>query len=95
MLKLTEQAVSDLQEIAEYTTATWGSRQRDIYMHMMESCFDKLSVFPHLGVSADYIFDGCRKYPAGKHLILYRFISEAGIEVITIVSQNMDIEVMF
>lgn len=91
MIIFTEKAYRDLHNIAEYTYQIWGAAQRDIYLHMINENLQKLSDMPEIGTKSDYLFDGCIKYPAGKHLIFYRMISD-GIEIIRILHHSMDID---
>jgi len=61
-------------------------------LQMLEIMFDKLSENIFLGEEVDYILAGYRKYPAGKHLIFYKIVNNADVEVIRVLHQSMDLE---
>jgi toxin ParE1/3/4 len=91
MLKLSADAKSDLRSIASYTKKIWGEKQWDAYLQELESCFKELSAFPKLGEMFDGVRMRYRKYPAGKHMIYYRSLSNGDFEVSRILHQSEDI----
>ena len=48
-LDITEDAEDDLRSILEYTLATWGERQRDVYAERLNSALDELLRYPYSG----------------------------------------------
>ncbi|MCL2338982.1 MAG: type II toxin-antitoxin system RelE/ParE family toxin [Proteobacteria bacterium] len=91
MFKLTNAAYADLKNIALYTTETWGTAQRNVYLQMMDATFRELAISPKIGTNIDDVRKGYFKYPAGKHLIFYRVIA-GGIEIVRILHHSMDVD---
>ena len=92
MFKLTNAAYADLKNIAIYTTKTWGAAQCNIYLSMMDATFNEIGCAPKIGTSIDHVREGYFKYPAGKHLIFYRIISNKEIEIVRILHNSMDVD---
>lgn len=75
-LVLSARARADYKSIRAYTLDTYGRKQADLYRGMFEEAFDRLLDFPLMGGSADDIFPGLRRIPAGRHQIFYRIDKE-------------------
>jgi len=90
--ELTNKAKSDLKEIGLYTQYTWGKKQRDIYLTMLDKSFHILAANPLKGRDCGEIRSGYRKHQAGEHIIFYREINTSLIEIVRILHERMDIE---
>lgn len=89
---LTRKAVSDLRDIAKYTTEQWGIEQRNLYLGMLDTAFHRIAKNPLLGKDCSDILSGYRKLPIGSHLIFYRCSSPNLIMIVRILHSRMDIE---
>ena len=54
-IRVTVEAWSDLSEIARYTEQMWGREQRNTYLAMMESAFERLDDHPYIGQACDQV----------------------------------------
>lgn len=61
---LTNKAKSDLKDIAIYTQNTWGKRQRNIYLTMLDKSFYALAADHSMGLDCSEIRKGYRKHKA-------------------------------
>ncbi len=89
--QLTRKAQDDLRSIGRFTQKGWGREQRNRYLSRLDACFRMLAESQEMGHACDDIREGYRQYHVGRHLIFYRQ-SEAGITVIRILHDRMDIE---
>jgi toxin ParE1/3/4 len=87
---LTQKAKDDLKEIARYTQTTWGRKQRNRYLAMLDGMFHDLAANPMKGRDCSNIRDGYWKLPVGKHIILSR-LENGVIEIVDILQECMDI----
>lgn len=88
--QLTNQAKNDLKAIAAYTQGKWGKAQRRIYIRQLDDAFHLMAETPDVGIACDYIRLGYRKFPVTSHVVFYRLLSEAHIEIIRILHKRMD-----
>lgn len=86
MLKLTDCAQADLEQIADYTIAEWGQRQADFYLEQLYSLLDN----PRLGKPRDDIKAGYRSLLVEKHLVFYRLAAEQ-LEIMRILHCRTDV----
>jgi toxin ParE1/3/4 len=89
---LTHKALADLRAIAMYTEQRWGKKQRDLYIRQLDDAFKSLGNAPLVGKPCDYIKEGYRKYPQGRHIIFYRRGSTNTIQIVRILHKSMDID---
>lgn len=90
--ELTNKAKSDLKDIAIYTQNTWGKRQRNIYLTLLDKAFCILAANHQQGCDCSEIRNGYRKHKVGKHIVFYREINMSLIEIVRILHERMDIE---
>jgi toxin ParE1/3/4 len=88
-IEFTEQAEIDFRSLLEYTLATWGEEQRDLYAARIMSTIHELLSHPQLGPVRSDLAPGLRNRRAGPHVIFYR-VSERSIRVIRILHVKMD-----
>lgn len=85
-------ARKDLVDIGRFTAEKWGKRQRDKYLRQLDDAFKLLARQPELGLPADHVKPGYRKFSQGSHIIFYRAGSDARIVVIRILHHSMDVD---
>jgi len=88
---LRPRAQRDLDEIWNYSAATWGIEQAELYVREIWRVIEILADDPRLGRPCDDIRAGYRKYPSRSHLVFYRVV-EGGIDVVRILHQRMDFD---
>ncbi len=87
---LTKQALEDLRDIGRYTQERWGREQRRHYLALLDRSFNDLAENPSQGQRCDEIREGYRKFPSARHVIFYRESVGAGIEVVRVLHERMD-----
>jgi toxin ParE1/3/4 len=87
--RLSPRALADLEDIWSYTAARWSPEQAASYHAMIVAAFEGLAAGRKQGRPVD-VRAGYLKYPVGSHLVFYR-LSEAGIDVIRLLHQRMDV----
>lgn len=68
---LSERAARDLEEIADYGFANFGIAKSRAYGHGLEVCLTQLAKSPLIGLGADELADGLRRYRYVSHWIFY------------------------
>ncbi|MEX2614631.1 MAG: type II toxin-antitoxin system RelE/ParE family toxin [Alphaproteobacteria bacterium] len=84
-------AEQDIIDIWRYSFENWGERQADRYHDQLTAAFRLIAENPEIGVRCNEVRPGYRKFPANRHLILYR-ISDATIHIIRVLGADMDYE---
>ena len=82
-------ARTDVENIWDYSSKTWGISQARRYMEAIRDACKWLSTNPELGNARNELYPGLRVYPSGKHLIFY-LIVENGIDIVRILHERMD-----
>lgn len=85
------QAITDLNDIWNYTYSNWSETQADKYYLQIQTCCADLSQNPFLGRSYKEIYVGLRGIPVGKHIVFYLILGTE-IHVIRILHQSMDVQ---
>lgn len=85
---LTHGAKCDLTSIAAYTQHKWGRERRVIYLRQLDDAFHLLAVTPDIGKACDDVKLGYRKFPVYSHIIFYREVTQAQIDVIPVLHKN-------
>lgn len=88
---LRPKAVSDLENIWDYTVRMWDEDQAERYLRLLNVGFIDLTIQPDLGRACDAIRPGYRVFRVGSHVIFYRVMNE-GIEIVRVLHQSMDFE---
>ncbi len=83
-------AAADLDNIWDYTVEEWGTDQADRYTDDIQDICRSLARGDKRGRDVD-ARAGYRKQAVGKHFVFFR-VTDAGIEVIRILHQSMDVE---
>ena len=88
--RIRQLAAEDLEQIWLYTFQQWCAEQADQYLRSLFDRFTWLAEYPKLGKVRDDIKPGYFCFPEGRHLVFY-IITNAGIEIIGIPHQSMDV----
>lgn len=90
---LTNQAVSDLDSIWDYTLATWGERQADEYYNALILTFSDIAKQPcYLDREYVEVHSGLYRRTCRKHLVFYRLANNNEVEIVRILHQKMEID---
>lgn len=89
---LTVKAVHDLDDIWNYTLAHWSEEQADSYYQLLIQSFGIISENPSYGRSAENIVKGHKKFKVERHIIFFRILSPAFIEITRVLHERMDFE---
>ncbi len=90
--KLTRKAVSDLNEIWQYTADNWSENQADRYYKMLLDICQDIADNPELGRNYDEIKPELFGVKANRHIIFYRKIKGHFIEITRILHERMDLK---
>lgn len=90
-IKLSPQAIIDLEEIYDFTALTWGIKQADKYQDELYSRMESISKNPLIGSLYYFKHGDYRKVNINRHIILYRQNDKECI-VVRILHERMDLE---
>lgn len=94
--RLTNEAVSDLAGIWNYTADEWSEAQADSYYEMLVNTCDRIAAHPTwYGKEYNEIFNGLLGCKARKHVIFYIIDSEGYVLVVRILHERMDLKNKF
>jgi toxin ParE1/3/4 len=68
---ISRKAEADIDQIAAYTTETWGSGQTDRYLAEIEDAFQLLAKNSLIGRACEAIWAGLYRFEVGKHVVFY------------------------
>jgi len=88
---LRPRAQRDLNDIWNYSAASWSVSQAETYIRKIQRVCSMLAEDPRLGRPCEDIRAGYRKFRAGSHFVFYRII-EDGIDVVRVLHERMDFE---
>jgi toxin ParE1/3/4 len=74
--RLTNKAVSDLENIWDYTVNKWSEKQADVYYKMLIEHFQQIAQSPDLGKRYDNVKSGLLGFQSGRHVIFYSFFKD-------------------
>ena len=92
--RLTEPAIQDIEQIADYIARQSGLNQADRFLNKLDAKFVKIAQFPNLGRQRDEILPGLRSLPMDNYLILYMPIGQ-NVEIFRVVSGYRDLSALF
>lgn len=87
--RLSRQAVADLSGIADYGVENYGLAKAREYGRGLEECFQFLADTPALGLSADELVLGLRRYKYQSHWIFY-LAHDDGVTIVRVLHERMD-----
>ena len=91
---LTEPAIQDIEQIADYIARQSGLDQADRFLNKLDAKFVKIAQFPNLGRQRDEILPGLRSLPMDNYLILYMVMGQ-DVEIFRVVSGYRDLSALF
>lgn len=86
---LTRKAVADLRGIADYGLKNFGFAKARQYRRGLDECFRFLAHTPAVGLSADELVSGIRRYRYQSHWIFYS-ASDHGVTIVRVLYKRMD-----
>jgi plasmid stabilization system protein ParE len=79
-LRLSDEAINDIDHILQHSFETRGSPQQDEYASALHSAFEEITMFPEIGQSVRRLSVGMRKYRVRQRVIYY-ILSQSTDEV--------------
>ena len=89
-LKISPQAIIDLEDIFEYSYQKWGVSQADKYQNFLFDGMNSILENPEIGAIYPFKSGGYRKLNINKHLIFY-IVSSSSILIIRILHERIDL----
>ena len=86
-LRLRQQAITDLDDIWDYTCTTHGAAQAVSYLNELDATFHLLTEHPEMARIREEFDPPVRLHPHREHLVIYR-IEEAHLEVLRILHRR-------
>ncbi len=86
---LTNRAVTDLSEIADFTIQSFGIKQARFYRDGLNNCFEILAENPKLGRSAAELSPDLRRYEYQSHVVFY-IPKDTGTLIVRVLHHRMD-----
>ena len=80
-LRLTPQAIRDLEEIWLFTAATWSVDQADSYITELNDTFELICFTPQIARERQEISPPVRMHRHRSHLIIYRLVDRVVVIV--------------
>lgn len=90
--RFTNKGVDDLTHIWNYTYEEWSEAQADQYYELLLSACSAIAKNPKIGKNYPDIPGEIFGYGVGKHIIFYRKLTVAEIEVVRILHSRMDLK---
>lgn len=91
-VRLSPDAVDDLDGIEEFGTARWGTAQSARYLAMLRAAADRLAANPSLGRARDGVPRAYRLYSVASHVVVFRADPAADqLVVLRVLHQKMDV----
>ncbi|MBD2580456.1 type II toxin-antitoxin system RelE/ParE family toxin [Oscillatoria sp. FACHB-1406] len=92
--RLTEPAIRDIEQIADYIARESGLAQADRFLTRLDAKFAKIAQFPNLGRQRSEILPGLRSLPMDRYLILY-IPANQDVDILRVVSGYRDLPALF
>ena len=92
---LTNKAVQDLTDIWNYTFEQWSEQQADKYYQLLLDTCREIAENPDLGKNYEGINHNLHGLRINRHIIFFRRIDSALVEIIRILHVRMDLKVRF
>lgn len=91
MYELSEAAASDLEGLFSASLDRFGIGQTERYVDELRDCLELLGQNPSMGVSADEVRAGYRRFPRRSHVVFYRSIPSGGVSIVRVLHERMDV----
>ncbi len=90
--RISESAISDLEQIWLYTYRNWSKEQADKYRNLIIQEIEFIVEDFNLGRPMNHVRSGYNMSKVKSHLVFYRKTKSNVVEIVRILHQNMDIE---
>lgn len=89
--KLSKLAEKDLAGIWRYTVDNWSREQANKYVNgLLNACADIARAPESVGRPCEYVREGYRKYPFGRHIIFYKILEDGSTLISRVLHEQMD-----
>lgn len=88
-LRLREEALADLANIADYGASTHGWPVAEAYLQSIDGALEQLKRYPLSGMARPELADGLRSLSFRQHHIFYLFLDDH-VSVVRILHKSMD-----
>ncbi|MDF5722895.1 MAG: type II toxin-antitoxin system RelE/ParE family toxin [Rhizonema sp. PD37] len=92
--RLTEPAIKDIEQIADYIAKQSGLLQSELFLSKLDAKFVKIAQFPNLGRQRDEILPGIRSLSIENYLILYMSTGK-NVDIFRVISGYRDLSALF
>lgn len=92
--RLTEPAIKDIEQIADYIAKQSGLVQSELFLSKLDAKFAKIAQFPNLGRKRDEILPGIRSLSINNYLVLYMPYGQ-DVEIFRVISGYRDLSALF
>ncbi|MGC1394237.1 MAG: type II toxin-antitoxin system RelE/ParE family toxin [Coleofasciculaceae cyanobacterium] len=92
--RLTEPAIQDIEQIADYIARLSGLAQSELFLNKLDAKFAKIAQFPRLGRQRNEILPGIHSLSMDAYLIFYIPIGQ-DVEILRVVSGYRDLSALF
>ena len=89
MYRLTEAAASDIEEMLERSLLDFGEKRTQTYYDALARCLALLGANPEMGVTAEDIRPGYRRFAHESHVVFYT-IDDEGVLIVRVLHKRMD-----
>ena len=93
--RIREVAAHDLESIGVVSRREFGDERMRKYLTEIVHTFDSLGAVPGLGRACDEIFEGCRRFPVGSHVIFYELGKDGVVEIVRVLHGHMQHDLHF
>jgi toxin ParE1/3/4 len=88
VIRYSNDAEHDLEEIADYTTDRWGAAQAERYIDNLVGCFEQIEKMPGLGRSCKDIYPKLHRIEQDQQVIFY-LPEPGGVLICRVLHQRM------
>ncbi len=86
---VSDEARSDLVDIAQWSLDHWGEARGRAYMADLDKAFERVVTYPRLGKSLEMLRPGYRSARQGRHVIFYR-LELGSVVIIRVLHDRME-----
>jgi toxin ParE1/3/4 len=91
--RFTHKALTDLEEIWEYSLEEWSENQAEKYYYILISACEKITGNPKLGKSYAMIQENLFGYTCEQHILFYQKTENEQIIIVRILHVRMDLKI--
>ncbi|MFZ1989687.1 MAG: type II toxin-antitoxin system RelE/ParE family toxin [Alphaproteobacteria bacterium] len=86
---LSDDALTDIADIVDYTNTQWGAAQANRYVDSLEARFAQLAEFPFMGKDRSDVRQGLRSFPLTSHVVYYE-PKDFGVLIVRVLHSSRD-----